>query len=159
MRHALACVGLTICAAVASGAAAGAQAPPPRLRGNPTPGTAQPDMPSIADRIALTGCVSRVQGAAVTFDGNTPSDVRYLLTSAKRLARVPPGAGTSPAAAAATVDRYRLAGIESAISPFVGARVEVSGQVEAPSAEAAKLEPALPVLRVEFVKKLGSTCS
>ena len=151
MRRALVCVGLTICVAGVSGQA------PPRLRGNPTPGTAQPDMPKLADRIAVTGCIARVEGAAATFDGNTPSDMRYLLNGARRAARVPPGAGTSPAAAS-TTERYRLAGIEGAISPFVGMRVEVSGQVEAPSAEAAKSTPSLPVLRVEFVKKVAANC-
>lgn len=153
MRRALVCVGLTICVAGVSG-----QAPPPRLRGNPTPGTAQPEMPKLADRIAVTGCVTRAEGAAATFDGNTPSDTRYLLNGAKRVTRVPPGAGTSPAAAASASERYRLAGIESAISPFVGMRVEASGQVEAPSEEAAKSTPVLPVLRVEFVKKIDSSC-
>lgn len=152
MRRALVCVGLTICVAAVSGQA------PARIRGNPTPGTAQPDMPKIADRIAVAGCVARADGASAIFDGNTPSDTRYLLNGAKRLTRLPPGAGTSPAAAAASGERFRLAGIEGAISPFVGMRVEVSGQVETPSEEAAKAAPALPVLRVEFVKKIGSSC-
>jgi hypothetical protein len=153
MRRALVCVALTVCVASASGQA---QA---RLQGNPTPGTTQPEMPRLADRIALTGCVARAEGAAVTFDPNTPSDTRYLLNGAKRVSRVPPGAGTSPAAAAGARERYRLAGIEGALSPFAGARVEVSGQVETPSAEAARTEPNLPVLRVEFIKKLAPTCS
>ena len=152
MRRALVCVGLTICVAAVSGQA------PARLRGNPTPGTAQPDMPKLADRIAVSGCVTRAEGVPATFDGNTPSDIRYLLNGAKRLTRVPPGAGTSAAAAASASERYRLAGIESVISPFAGMRVEVSGQVEAPSDEAAKSTPVLPVLRVEFVKKIASNC-
>ena len=168
MKRALVCVGLTMCATVILAAQSqappppqgppAAQAPPPPLRGNPTPGTPQPEPPKPADRIALTGCVARAEGAAATFDANTPSDTRYLLTGATREKRVPPGTGTSPAAAAVTGDRFRLAGIDSAISPFVGARVEVSGQVEAPSEEAAKNRPTLPVLRVEFVKKLAPKC-
>lgn len=173
MKRVLVCVGLTMCATVFLAAQAqalppsqappAAQAPPPPpvpvLRGNPTPGTPQPEMPKPADRIALTGCVARAEGAAAKFDANTPSDTRYLLTGAKREKRVPAGTGTSPAAAAATGDRFRLAGIDSVLSPFVGARVEVSGQVETPSDEAAKSTPNLPVLRVEFVKKLAATCS
>ena len=154
MRRVLLCVGLTLCATAFSAA----QAPPP-LRGNPTPGTAQPEPPKPADRIALSGCVVRVEGAAATFDANTPSDTRYLLTGAKREKRLPAGTGTSPAAAAVTGDRFRLAGIEGAISPFVDTRVEVSGQIEPPTEEAAKSTTALPVLRVEFVRKLASTCS
>lgn len=153
MRRALVYAGLIICVA---GGAAQAQE---RLRGNPTPGTAQPEMPKLADRIALTGCVARADGVPATFDSNTPSDTRYLLTGATRDKRVPPGAGTSPAAAGATADRYRLSGIEGAIAPFAGARVRISGQVEAPSAAAAALAPALPVLRVEFVRKLAPACS
>jgi hypothetical protein len=160
MGRAVACAGLTVCVAMAFVVTLGAQAPPPpqRQRGNPTPGTAQPEMPKLADRIALTGCLTRVEGAPAVFDGNTPSDTRYLLSSAKRLSRLPPGAGTSPVAAASTVERYRLSGIEGAISPFADARVEVSGQVETPSPEAARLTPELPVLRVEFVKKIAASC-
>jgi hypothetical protein len=153
MRRALVCVGLTICVTAVS-----AQGPPPRQRGNPTPGTPQPDVPKLEDRIAVTGCVTRAEGVPATFDANTPSDTRYLLSGAKREKRVPPGAGTSPAAAAGTAERYRLAGIEGVLSPFVGTRAEVSGQVEEPSAEAAKLTPQIPVLRVEFVKKIAATC-
>jgi hypothetical protein len=156
MRRVLLCVGLTLCATAFSAAQA---PPPPTLRGNPTPGTAQPEPPKPADRIALSGCVVRVEGAAATFDANTPSDTRYLLTGAKREKRLPAGTGTSPAAAAVTGDRFRLAGIEGAISPFVDTRVEVSGQIEPPTEEAAKSTTALPVLRVEFVRKLASTCS
>ena len=163
MKRVLVGVGLTMCAIVFLGAQQppAAQPPPPPapLRGNPTPGTPQPEMPKPADRIALTGCVARAEGAAAKFDANTPSDTRYLLTGAKREKRVPAGTGTSPAAAAVTGDRFRLAGIDSVISPFVGTRVEVSGQVETPSDEAAKSTPNLPVLRVEFVKKLAATCS
>ena len=155
MRRVLLCASLTMCAT----AFATAQAPPPPLRGNPTPGTPQPEPPKPGDRIALIGCVVRAEGAAATFDGNTPSDNRYLLTGAKREKRVPAGTGTSPAAAAVTGDRFRLAGIEATISPFAGTRAEVSGQVETPSAEAAKSGSNLPVLRVEFVRKVASTCS
>ena len=122
MKRVLVCVGLTMCATVFSAAQRRqrprrrlhqAPPPPPLLRGNPTPGTPQPEMPKPADRIALTGCVARAEGAAATFDANTPSDTRYLLTGAKREKRVPPGTGTSPAAAAVTGDRFRLAGIDS----------------------------------------------
>jgi hypothetical protein len=167
MKRVLACVGLTMCVTVFLAAQTQAQTPPaaqtppppPVLRGNPTPGTPQPEMPKPADRIALTGCVARAEGAAAKFDSNTPSDTRYLLTGAKREKRVPAGTGTSPATAAVTGDRFRLAGIDSVLSPFVGARVEVSGQVETPSAEAAKGTANLLVLRVEFVKKLAPACS
>lgn len=158
MKCVLLCVALTMCVTAFS-AAQDPPPPPPLLRGNPTPGTPQPEPPNPADRITLTGCLVRAEGAAATFDGNTPSDNRYLLTGAKREKRVPPGTGTSPAAAAVTGDRFRLAGIESTVSPFVGTRVEVSGQIEAPSEEATRGAPSLPVLRVEFVKKLAPTCS
>lgn len=158
MTRVLLCVSLTMCATAFSAAQAPPPPPPPLLRGNPTPGTPQPEPPNAADRITVTGCVVRAEGVPVTFDGNTPSDMRYLLTGAKREKRVPLGTGTSPAAAAATGDRFRLSGIEATISPFAGTRVEISGQVETPSAEAAKAEPKLPVLRVEFAKKIAATC-
>ena len=62
MRRVLLCVGLTLCATAFSAA----QAPPPTLRGNPTPGTAQPEPPKPADRIALSGCVVRVAIVPIT---------------------------------------------------------------------------------------------
>ena len=64
---------------------------------------------------------------------------------------MPPDTGTSAAAAAAAATTYRLEALESQLSPFVNARVEISGEVKA-SADAP------PVLLVEFVRKLAAKC-
>ena len=48
---------------------------------------------------------------------------------------------------------YRLEGIDSQFSPFVNARVEVSGEVK-PSGE----KTGAPTLLVEFVQKTAATC-
>jgi hypothetical protein len=120
--------------------------------GNPTPGTAQPDAPNLADRVTIVGCLQPLRTAAAV-DGNTPTDSRYELTRAERVERVPPGTGGSPAAARASGRSYRLEGIESVFSPFVGARVEISGEVKASTSANA------PVVIVEFVQKLAAKCS
>lgn len=127
--------------------------PPPGLKtGNPTPGTPQPEPPSIADRITVRGCLQLVPGAgaAPASAATVPSDARYLVTGATKDGLVPPDTGTSSVAAAAAASSYRLEALESQLSPFVGARIEVSGEVKG-TAEA-------PVLLLEFVRKLTAKC-
>jgi hypothetical protein len=101
----------------------------PVAGGNPTPGTPQPDPPRLEDRITLTGCVEIVSTAPAV-DGNTVSEERFKLS----------GAPTT----------YRLAGIESQLSPFVGTKVEISGEV---------LKRPVPTLQVEFVQKIAAKCT
>ena len=147
--------------------AAGARLPfgGARASGNPTPGTAQPDPPNPADRVSVTGCVQAApksdgaQGATTT-DPNTPSDSRFLLTNAARKNIVPAGTGGSALAAKATGRRYRLEAMDSQLSPFVGAKVEVSGEIKPPASNGAgESRTDAPTLRVEFVQKIAPTCS
>ena len=101
--------------------------------GNPTPGTPQPDPPSVADRITVTGCVQLAKDAPKAApDGNTVVDSRYVLT--------PEGPGKLT---------YKLAAIESQLSPFVGAKVEISGEPKTPGSN---------VLQVEFVGRRAGRC-
>jgi hypothetical protein len=55
------------------------------------------------------------------------------------------------AAAVVSASSYKLEALESQLSPFVNARVELSGEVKG-SADAA------PVLLVEFVRKIAAKC-
>ena len=138
-----------------------AQQPPGSKTGNPTPGTPQPEPPNLADRITLTGCV---QAAAAqtgrpvpTLDSNSPSDSRFVLVKAERLSIVPADTGTSAAETAAS-GTYRLNAIDSQLSPFVGTRVEISGEVLPPTSSAVDGNGKAPVLQVEFVQKLSPAC-
>ena len=102
--------------------------------GNPTPGTPQPEPPSVADRITVTGCVQLANDAPkATPDSNTVLESRYVLAAAEEPAKV----------------QFKLAAIESQLSPFAGARVELSGEPKAPGSN---------VLQVEFVRKLVDRC-
>jgi hypothetical protein len=124
--------------------------------GNPTPGTAQPDPPNLSDRITVTGCLEPAPKSSASSeapDPNTPTNARFVLSSAKRVDRLPPGTGGSPLAVNANSSSYRLEGIDSQFSPFVNARVEVSGEVK-PSGE----QTGAPTLLVEFVQKTAATC-
>lgn len=133
--------------------------------GNPTPGTEQPEPPNLADRVTLTGCLQTapvrrgassdapVSAPTSPADANTPSDTRFTLANAERIDRVPAGTGGSPAASGGSSRSYRLFGIESQFSPFVGTKVEISGEIK-PGADATSP----PTLIVEFVQKLASTC-
>ena len=118
--------------------------------GNPTPGVEQPAPPVVADRITVTGCVARV-GAAPT-DPNSYSEERFTITNVKKQDKGPAGAGRSAAATAPLATQYRLAAIATLLAPFVGRRVELSGEIINPATGTA------PTLRVEFVQKLAATC-
>ena len=130
-----------------------------RLTGNPTPGTPQPDPPNLADRITLTGCVRWAapdgRGSVTSQDLNTTSSSTFVLTNATRVMRVPPGTGTSDSAKKPASPTYRLSALNSALVPFVGGRVEVSGEIDdrPPAAGPAQI----PILNVGFVQRLGKT--
>jgi hypothetical protein len=129
--------------------------------GNPTPGTPQPDPPDLSDRITVTGCLQqapRTSDTSETPDSNTPSSLRYMLSSAKRVDRLPAGTGGSSLATNTNSGSYRLEGIESQFSPFVNARVEVSGEVKPAAADKATSGNTSPILLVEFIQKTASTC-
>jgi len=138
---------------------AGAQQPPGSKTGNPTPGTPQPDPPNLADRITVAGCLQAVPPAAGQKDAdpNEPSDARFLLDKPERKNVVPPGTGTSSLAAAPAAASYRLKAIASQLMPFVGTRVEISGEVVPSAPKAGEANP-LPTLQVEFVQKLAANC-
>ena len=129
-----------------------------RLTGNPTPGTPQPKPPNLADRVTLTGCVRWAapdgRGSVSTQELNTLSSSTFLLANATRVARVPPGTGTSDAAKKSASQTYRLSAVNSALVPFAGARVEISGEIDdRPPRDGA----AAPMLNVGFVQRVGKT--
>jgi hypothetical protein len=141
---------IVVCAALASAQGGGKP-----VTGNPTPGTTQPAPPNLTDRVTFSGCLQPVKNAATAAapDANTPSNARFELANAERVDRVPPGTGGSTAAASASAKTYRLEGIESQFSPFVGTKVEISGEIKA------SVNATPPTLLVEFVQKLAAKCS
>jgi hypothetical protein len=151
---------LTLVAALTAGAAAQIGGKP--ATGNPTPGTAQPDPPNLADRVTLTGCVQMAPGrSTAAADTNTPSDTRFILANAERQNAVPSGTGGSVVAAGASGRTYRLEAIESQLSAFVGTKVEISGEIK-PRPAGSRGEGSgsnIPTLQVEFVQKIAATCS
>jgi hypothetical protein len=129
------------------------------VTGNPTPGTQQPDTPNLADRVTLTGCLrlaSRNGSGSSAVDGNTVVNFRFELTDAERQNNLPADTGGSPAAAAVAGRAYRLAAIESQLSPFVGTKVEISGEILSRPDQSP--QAAAPTLQVEFVQKLSASC-
>ena len=126
-------------------------APAPKT-GNPTPGTPQPEPPVVSDRIAVTGCLQMAAGAgpAPATATTVPADNRFVLTGVKKDALLPPDTGTSSAATAASATTYRLEALESQLSPFVNARVELSGGIKGTADR--------PVVLVEFVRKIAAKC-
>jgi len=107
-------------------------------------------MPVLADRISVTGCVARV--GTPPSDPNSYSEERFAITDVKKADKAPAGAGRSAAATAPLATRYRLAGIDTLLAPFIGKRVELSGEIINPTTGTGL------TLRVEFVQKLTATC-
>ena len=156
MRRAMWAVGLVMSLAASTPIISGQGGGKPVSGGNPTPGTPQPEPPDLSDRITVTGCLQpapKSTAESETPDPNTPSNARFVLSSAKRVDRLPPGTGGSPRANSTNSASYRLEGIDSQFSPFVNTSVEVSGEVKS---SADKGTP--PTLLVEFIQKTGPTC-
>jgi hypothetical protein len=151
--------GVLVCvAALTVGAAAQIGGKP--VKGNPTPGTPQPDPPNLADRITLTGCVQVAPARTGAADANAPSSARFVLANAERQNVVPAGTGGSDLTVKTSGRIYKLEGIESQLSPFLGARVQVSGEIKpASSGSGGEREGNAPTLLVEFVQKLTSSCA
>ena len=128
---------------------------------NPTPGTPQPDPPKLANRITLTGCLQAAPASgrsSQTVEPSTKSDSRFVLNNAQREDVVPAGTGTAIPASAPVSRSYKLDGIESQLAPFVGTKVQVSGELEPPAASARTSATAVPTLHVGFIQKMAATC-
>jgi hypothetical protein len=148
----------TLCVLLAIGLSA-QQRPPGSKTGNPTPGTPQPDPPNLADRVTVTGCVQSAPQTSTQKDGdpNEPTDTRFVLNKAERKNVVPPDTGASSAAAAAIGQTVRLKAIASQLMPFVGAKVEISGEI-LPSGSGGGDASRPATLQVEFIQKLEASC-
>lgn len=160
-RRALWAIGVLSCLVVSTATIAAQGGGKPVSGGNPTPGTAQPDPPNLSDRITVTGCLQPAPKSAASNeipDSNAPSHARFVLSSAKRVDRLPSGTGGSTLAVNTNSASYRLEGIDSQFSPFVNARVEVSGEVKPVAADNAASGNGSPILLVEFIQKTGSAC-
>ena len=90
--------------------------------------------------MTFTGCLQPVARAATTADPNAPSDSRFELTKA------------TSADTKASSKTYRLEGIDSQFSPFVGSKVEITGELKTAGANP-------PTLLVEFVQRIAAKCS
>jgi hypothetical protein len=124
--------------------------------GNPTPGVAQPEPPNLADRVTVTGCVQLAPQAPNATASDAPADARFVLAGAERQGTVPADTGGSTLATETSSRTFRLAAIESQLSPFVGTKVEISGEIKPRPAGAAP--NVTPILQVEFVQKLATNC-
>ena len=157
-RVGCALVALAAVAVVTAGATA-AQSGGKPARGNPTPGTPQPDLPNPADLIIFIGFIQAAPSRGSAVDSNTPGSGRYVLANAERQKTVPPGTGGSDLTVKISSRTYRLEGIESQMSPFVGTKVEVSGEIKpAVSASSGDRESNVPTLLVEFVQRIARSC-
>lgn len=160
MRRRAVRAGVLVALALASAIAVSAQVGgKPVTGGNPTPGTTQPDPPNLSDRITLSGCLQRATKGpdATAADVNTPSDSRFVLSGASRVEKVPAGTGESDLAKKAGGGTYRLEGLDSIFSPFVGTKVEISGEVKARAATEAG-GATTSTLVAEFVRRIANRC-
>ena len=134
---------LAVAAFIALTAVVSAQGGGKPATGNPTPGTAQPDPPNVANRVTFVGClqpVTRRTEVSASADPNTPSNARFELTKA------------TSADAKVSGKTYRLEGLDSQFSPFAGAKVEITGEIKSAAGGSA------PTLLVEFVQRIAAKC-
>ena len=147
------------CGAIALGATAAAlaQAPP----------SSQASPQSTAARaITVSGCVQRAQqtGPTGTSGTTTPSasDIKFVLTNAALSTTGATGtSGTTAPPATSIASEYRLDTTESALTPHVGHKVEITGTVEQmarPEEKPAASAANAPTLKVSNVKMVSTTC-
>ena len=127
--------------------------------GNPTPGTAQPDPPNVADRgdhrgLSATGGSS--SGGVPARGPNTPSNSRFELANAEPIERVPPGTGGSTALRPWRVEQD-LSSRRHRQSVLAIRRRRRSRSRARSSRQQARKPP--PTLLVEFVQRLAAKCS
>jgi hypothetical protein len=130
-----------------------------------TPTSAQSNR-AIPGEITITGCVERAdQVAAATTAASTVDSLTFMLIHAQKgTAADPQPAGTSGTKEDAKGSSYRLEGELSTLNPHVGHKVEVTGTLEAATAQTSEsVEPASPLnaprLKVDHVKLVSETCA
>lgn len=118
-----------------------------------------------AERIAVTGCVSRVEapgGAPVTNAENRAVGSRgtFILLKATASATMPSSSTTNVAAKqtkSQTATQYRLDGADSMVAPYVNHQVEITGNTSQASS-GAKGSAGAPTLTVESIRMLATAC-
>jgi hypothetical protein len=120
--------------------------------------------------ITVTGCIAETKpagGAAASTPEHALSDPqRFTLNKAEVVNTEPsdaaaakntPVANQTKKAPAAT--QYRLDGSDSMLAPHVNHRVRITGSLEAPPAAAAASRASGPMVKVDSVLLLESSCS
>lgn len=123
-----------------------------------------------ADRIAVTGCVSRVEtpaGATAAIVENRAVGSRGTFVLLKATASTAPTTSSSSTTNAAakqtrtpTATQYRLDGADSMVAPYVNHQVEITGISGQPTASrsGAKGSAGAPTLTVESIRMLATEC-
>jgi hypothetical protein len=118
--------------------------------------------------ITVTGCIAEVKsgagGAAPAVPEHAVSDPqRFTLTGA--MAVPEPADATAgktvanEAKKAPAATQYRLDGSDSMLAPHVNHRVRITGSLEPPPAGAARSQATGPMLKVDSVLLLATSCS
>jgi hypothetical protein len=139
-------------------------ATPPATQAPPT--STQAGRATAADKkVTYSGCIERQPASAAAVTG-APT-MPFMLTNASAAGAGAPVAtsGSGAGAAAGAKASYRLDGTESALTPHVGHKVEITGTVEeqrpasaaAGGASASSNAPA-GTLKVDSVKMVSTTC-
>jgi len=133
---------------------------PPSTQAPPT--STQAGRATADKKVTYSGCIERQPASAAAVTG-APS-MPFMLTNASAAgAGAPVATSGSGAGAASAKASYRLDGTETALTPHVGHKVEITGTVEeqrpasAAAGGAAANAPA-GTLKVDSVKMVSTTC-
>ena len=141
------------------------QAPPATPPTTQVPPTSTNAGRATADKkVTYSGCIERQPASAAAVTG-APSMPFMLSNASAAGAGAPVATSGSGGAASSTKASYRLDGTESALTPHVGHKVEITGTIEeqrpasaaAGGAASASAAPA-GTLKVDSVKMVSTTC-
>jgi hypothetical protein len=119
----------------------------------------------------ITGCVARMEppaggAAAESTAGRAGETTRFVLNNAMRSTGA---TGTTGSTSASIASMYRLEGEDSQLTPHVGHKVEITGTAQsratasasssAGGASASVSSTAAPLLKVESVKMISTSCT
>ena len=139
-------------------------ATPPATQAPPTSTNAGRANPNADRKVTYAGCIERQPASAAAVTG-APT-MPFMLTSASAAGAGAPVATSGAAGAAAGAKAsYRLDGTESALTPHVGHKVEITGTVEeqrpasaAAGGTSASSNAPPGTLKVDSVKMVSTTC-
>lgn len=139
----------TFAVTIATAVALSAQATPPPAE------QTQPAGASAKNKITVSGCLERSKDSASPTGTSGAASGAAMDSSKFVLNNVTPGATAGTSGSASIASSYKLDGDDSKLTPHIGHKVEITGNVD----ERASASPGGAKLKVDSVKMVAASCS